>query len=121
MIGFLLDQHLPKWWKASIARLQPTVTAWRINDGIAPPEHSHDTVLLDWCESYDANLLTNNRSTMPGHLADHVAAGRHVPGIFIVHAQLDITILANSLAYIAGVMFPDEFQDQIVYPPLIPP
>ena len=121
MICFLLDQHLPVWWPATIMRLEPSVVVWRINDDVAPPEHSLDPVILDWCESQDANLLTNNRSTMPGHLADHIASGRHIPGIFIVEAQLDITILATSLAYIAGAMLPDEFQDQIVYPPLIVP
>ncbi len=121
MNGYLLDQHLPIWWPATMMRLQPSVVVWRINDGVAPPDDTLDPDILDWCEAHDAILLTNNRSTMPAHLADHIATGRHVPGIFLVHAQLDVTILANSLAYIAGAMLPDEFQDQILYPPLIAP
>ena len=42
-----------------------------------------------------------------------------MPGIFIVDPGLDIVVLATTLAYIVGAMLPDEFEDQITYPPLI--
>lgn len=119
MSGILLDEHMPKWWPAAIRQLQPHLEIWRINDGAAPPVNSPDSQILEWCESCDAILLTNNRSSMPGHLIDHIGSGRHVPGIFIVDPGLDIVVLATTLSYILGAMLPNEFEDQITYPPLI--
>ena len=55
---------------------------------------------------------------MPGHLADHLAEGRHVPGILTVNLKIPIEILANELALIAGAGFPHDFQDQIRHLPL---
>jgi hypothetical protein len=121
MTGFLIDEQLPIWWPSAILALYPHLSIWIIGDGIAPPKSTPDPIILDWCETHDTILLTNNRHTMPGHLADHVAAGRHVPGVFLVHPQLDMKVLAHSLEYIAGASLPNEYRDQILYPPLIVP
>jgi hypothetical protein len=32
--------------------------------------------------------VTNNRKSKPRHLADHLAGGRHVPGIFVLARRL---------------------------------
>jgi hypothetical protein len=97
--GFLLDEQLPAWWRGVIRRLQPQLR------------------ILDWCEMNNYYLLTNNRSTMPGHLADHNARGRHVPGIFMVDPATSITDLANDLSLIEGAAFPGEYQDQFRHLP----
>src|SRR6476619_4326159 len=98
--GFLLDEQLPAWWRGVIRRLQPQLRILRIGDPSAPVLHSLDPLILDWCEMNNYYLLTNNRSTMPGHLADHNARGRHVPGIFMVDPATSITDLANDLSLI---------------------
>ena len=100
---FLLDEHLPKAWRRALVKRGVTCRIWRVGDPGAPPRASPDPDLLAWCETHSAALLTNNRSTMPGHLADHMAHGRHVPGIFIVEPR-DITLddLADHLQLLAG-------------------
>jgi hypothetical protein len=55
---------------------------------------------------------------MPGHLRDHLAAGRHVPGTLVVPFSLDIGALVEELILIWGASLPDEYQDQIAYLPL---
>ena len=50
----------------------------------------------DWCEIHEFILVTNNRKSMPKHLADHLA----------------------ELILIAGASFPKEYQDRIEYLPL---
>jgi hypothetical protein len=60
-------------------------------------------------------LLTNNRRSMPEHLAEHVKAGRHMPGIFVVEAVAHIVRLSEGLSLIAGASFAEEFQDQIQF------
>ncbi len=55
---------------------------------------------------------------MPVHLADHIAQGRHVPGIFILNADLSLGQNLDELMLIAEGSFDDEYQDQIVFLPL---
>jgi hypothetical protein len=55
---------------------------------------------------------------MPVHLDDHIAQGRHVPGIFILNADLSIGQNLDELILIAEGSFDDEYQDQIVFLPL---
>ncbi len=116
--GFLLDEQLPKWWRRAINRLQPALKLRQVGQAGAPPLQSADPLLLEWCETNDFYLLTNNRSTMPHHLGAHVAAGRHIPGIFVVDPRMDIADLSNDLALIDGASFPLEHQDQIKFLPL---
>ena len=51
---------------------------------------------------------------MPGHLAGHLAAGRHVPGIIQVEASHDVKDLADTFALIAGASLLHEYQDRIL-------
>ncbi len=117
--GFLLDEHLPKWWRREIVRLAPGVQVWRVGDHGAPPLRSPDPILLEWCEVQGCVLLTDNRKSMPVHLADHVRQGRHLPGIFRVEARANVRKLASSLQMIVGASFEGEYQDQINHFPFL--
>jgi hypothetical protein len=55
---------------------------------------------------------------MPIHLANHVARGGHVQGIFVVTPDYYIRELAEQIELIIGASLPDEFRDQIRYLPL---
>ena len=54
---------------------------------------------------------------MPGHLAEHVRQGYHIPGIFQVRANMNVAQLADGLRIILGASLEDEFRDQINYFP----
>lgn len=86
-----------------------------------PPLAAPDPEILEWCERNDFILLTNNRSTMPGHLADHMAAGRHVPGVFPVSPRSHVIGLADDLALIAGASLPGEYRELILEMPRFGP
>ena len=115
---FLLDENLPKWWSAAILALQPDLTVWHVGDPGAPPLQSPDPRILERCEGHRFYLVTDNRKSMPKHLADHAAQGRHVPGIFVVPPNLNVAEVANELALIAEASFEDEHCDQIQFLPL---
>jgi len=117
--GFLLDEHLPVWWRPTIFRLQPHLRLFRVGDAGAPPLRSSDSVVLEWCASHQFAFITNNRRTIPFHLAALTAQGRHVPGVFISRASLSIEVVAENLDLLAGASLPDEFQDQIRYLPIV--
>jgi hypothetical protein len=117
ILGYLLDEHLPKWWRKAILKAEPGLRVWRVGDPQAPPLQSPDAVLLEWCEANGTILLTNNRGSMAGHLADHVAQGRRIQGIFIVDPTMSIIRLAADLALIAGASFEGEYLNQVQYLP----
>lgn len=116
--GFLLDEHLPLWWRKAIGQRYAELTVWRVGDPDTVPLGTSDKELLRWCEAHEFYLLTNNRSTMPKHLAEHVAEGRHVAGIFQVDADMRIEELTEQLSLIVGASFESEFQDQITFLPI---
>jgi hypothetical protein len=118
MNRFLLDEHLPTHWRRALLRRAPTLTVWHTNDPGAPPNGATDRDILLWCEGHDFYFLTNNRSTMPGELADHVSAGHHTPGVFMVRPDFPIIELADQLLLIDGAALPDEFRDGFHYLPL---
>jgi hypothetical protein len=115
---YLLDENLPRWWAPTLLRLQPGLTLWPIGDPGAPPRGTLDPAILDWCETHDFILVTNNRRSMPGHLADHLAAGRHVPGILLIDVGMTAAELANELGLIAGAGRPEDFRDLILNLPI---
>ncbi len=115
---FLLDEHLPLWWASVLMRLQPALVVWHIGDPGAPPNSTLDPAILDWCESRDFILVTNNRHSMPGHLAAHLAAGRHMPGILVIDPGMTVAELANELAVIAGAGRPEDFRDLVLNLPV---
>ncbi|MCC5663037.1 hypothetical protein LC653_03560 [Nostoc sp. CHAB 5784] len=55
---------------------------------------------------------------MPRHLADHLASGRHIPGIFTIDVNQSIRQTVEKLIIIMEASFEDEYQDRIEYLPL---
>ena len=116
--SYLLDEHLPTWWPATILKAAPALKVWAIGDPGAPPLQAPDPLILEWCEANDFILVTNNRKSMPRHLADHVALGRHIPGILVMNPALPIGELLDELVLIAGASDEHEYRDLILYLPL---
>ena len=119
MSRFLLDEHTPPYLPRTVEAAAPSLACWRIGDDGAPPLRSPDDELLIWCEDNQAYLVTNDRSSMPQHLRNHLTSGRHVPGIFVYRARFSVDDLIEQLVYIAGATLPDEYRDTIQYLPLI--
>jgi len=55
---------------------------------------------------------------MPIHLADHLSAGGHVPGILMLHPGMSIGDIIEELLDVAYASFEDEYRDQMRYLPL---
>jgi hypothetical protein len=89
-----------------------------IGDEGAPPKETSDPDILWWCEEHDFLLITNNRQTMPVHLADHIGQGRHVPGILQIDLLAPIGLVIEHLLLIALASREDEYRDRIEFVPL---
>ncbi len=121
MIKFLLDENLDPRLRRELKRAQPEMVVWRVGDASTPPLQSPDPDILVWCEENDHVLVTNNRASMPGHLADHLIAGRHTPGILVIKKKMSWGVLIDELDFIWQNMSPDELADRIRYLPLARP
>jgi hypothetical protein len=95
------------------------VVAWRVGDPGAPPPGTLDPAILLWCEEHDFILVTNNRRSMSSHLADHLAQGRRMPGIFQLNADQSMGETIELLLLAAEASGSDEHQNQIKYLPFL--
>jgi len=118
-LKYLLDENVDPSYKTQLHRRNPHIIMWIVGEPGVPPRGTLDPEILRWCEEYDFVLVTNNRKSMPVHLTDHIAEGRHVPGIFILSSKLSRGENINQLIFLAEASFEDEYQDQIVHLPKI--
>src|SRR5215213_4790922 len=68
---FLLDEHIDHSIQRQLRRIDPQVDVVAIGDSSSPPVGTSDSDILLWMEATGYILITENRSTIPGHLNDH--------------------------------------------------
>ncbi|MDE0469539.1 MAG: DUF5615 family PIN-like protein [Candidatus Poribacteria bacterium] len=118
MRRYLLDEHIPPIYRTQLLYHESSLTVLEIGDQGVPARGTSDPEILRWCEQNDFSLITNNRKSMPQHLADHLSAGHHIPGIFTINLNASIGLIIEQLILIAGASDEDEYIDQIVFIPL---
>lgn len=117
MLSYLLDENTNPLYKIQLRRRQPDLMVWEIGELPAPPKGTLDPEILLWCEEYDFVLVTNNRTSMPVHLAEHLDCDRHIPGIFILNPKLTVGQTIDELIFLASASLANEWQDRIVHLP----
>jgi Domain of unknown function (DUF5615) len=118
-ISYLLDENLSPLYRSQLLRHNPNLVVWLIGDSGAPVRGSSDPEILRWCEENGFVLVTSNRKSMPKHLRDHLAAGRHLPGILMLNPEASMGENIEELILISEASFENEFTDLIIYLPLI--
>lgn len=118
VIKYLLDEHVELLLKKALKKFSADMVVWRIGDITVPPLGTLDPAILIWCETKNFSLVTNNRASMPVHLRDHLFAGRHIPGIFVLNGNMTIGETVNELATIWGAPEAEEYQDQLWFLPV---
>ena len=115
---YLLDEHVNPVLRQAIHHRWFEIVVWRIGDPGAPSRGTPDPEILLWCEANGFTLITNNRTSMPVHLRSHLAAARHIPGIFILNNRMSISETAEELATIWWAAKPDEYVDLVTFLPV---
>lgn len=118
MKNLLLDEHMPPLYRRQLLRRRPHWTVWQIGDEGAPPTGTSDPDILRWCEENDFVLITNNRTTMPVHLRDHLEEGHHAPGILTIDLEARIGLILEDILIVLGASGKEEYRDLITYIPL---
>ncbi len=117
-VSFLLDEHVDHAIQRQLRRLAPELEALAVGDDEAPERGTSDPDLLLWLELRGFVLVTENRSTMPVHLASHLEAGRHVPGVIWIRPNTSIGQIIEELYLIWLVSTEEDFQDRTLFIPL---
>jgi hypothetical protein len=117
-LKYLLDENVDPVYQTQLRRREPDLVVRAVGNPGCPPKSTLDPEILIWCEVYDFVLVTNNRTSMPPHLTDHIAEGRHIPGIFILNPSGSIGENLEELIMIALASEEDEYKDRIVHLPL---
>ncbi|KAB8316233.1 hypothetical protein SD81_023715 [Tolypothrix campylonemoides VB511288] len=117
-LKYLIDENVNPIYPNQIRLREPDILIKVVGEPKTPAKSTLDPEILCWCEDHNFVLVTNNRTSMPVHLVDHIAANRHVPGIFILNPNLSIGENLEELILAALASEDDEYQDRIVYLPL---
>lgn len=113
--GFLLDENLTPNIQVQLMARDPTIHVLTIGQPGALPKGTLDPDVLCWIEAHNYVLVTANRASMPGHLGEHLKAGRHIPGILILPRHWALGQVLDALQLVWGASLPGEYQDQITY------
>jgi hypothetical protein len=120
-IRYVLDEHLRgQLWRA---------IQWHNSRGIYPldvvrvgdlpdlPLGSDDPTILLWAEREQRILVTFDPDTMPAHLANHLSAGHHSPGVFMLRPHSSLPQVVSFLVDAAYASELSEWQDRITFIP----
>jgi hypothetical protein len=117
-VRLLFDENIPALLPRAVRRRAPGHDTLRVGGEGAPELGSTDDLLLTWCETQDRLLVTLDRSTIPKHLARHLAAGHHSPGVLVLRPKEPLGRVVEALVLILEASHPDEWRDRIWYVPL---
>lgn len=117
-LKYLIDENVNPLYPNQIRLREPDILIKVIGEANIPSKGTLDPKILCWCEKNNFVLVTNNRTSMPVHLDDHVAINRHIPGIFILNPNLSIGENIEELILVALASEDNEYQDRIIYLPL---
>jgi len=116
-ICYLLDENVDPIFRLKLLKREPEMIVWKIGDPVAPPRGTLDPAIIEWCEKNNFVLVTNNRRSMPVHLKDHLAMGRHVNGIIELNPNMTIGETIDELQLMWGASDISEYQDMMIYLP----
>jgi hypothetical protein len=123
MFTFLLDECIPWELASAIATWNAehpeyAIDALSVGDPPDLPLSSADPDILRWAGRNGRVVVTNDYSTMPGHLADLLATGGHLAGMLLPRPEANLGQLVQCLVVIAFAGSPDDLFDNLMYIPL---
>jgi len=120
-VSFLLDEHLRGILFDTIVRHNDSgglpIGVTQVGDPEDLPRGSQDQDILVWAERNSYILVSHDSNTMLGYVYEHLAAGRHSPGLFLVK---DTASFGEILAYLevaAHAGEPADFVDRVSFIP----
>lgn len=114
-LSYLFDENLrgPLWsfvLRHNCGGVNP-LNVVRLGDSDVLPLGTEDPEILLWAERHGRILVSVDRGTMSRHLADHLAAGHHSPGVFTLRTEFPLREILDFLVLAAFATDPAEWAD----------
>ena len=120
-LRFVLDENQRGLlWRAVVRHNEAGVyplDAVRVGDPTDLPLGSTDPDILLWSEREDRILISFDKTTLAGHLADHLQSGHHSPGVYMLRRGSRLSPVVAHLALVAYASDAWEWQDRIEFIP----
>ena len=120
-VTFLLDENVPgRIWRAIQRHNEDSadiLDVVRVGQPDDLPFSADDRSILLWAERQGRILITEDKNTMPAHLATHLQGGHHSPGIFMVRPGTRVPDLLELLVLVTQASPSAEWRDRIEYIP----
>ncbi len=85
----------------------------QVGDPAVLPRGTLDPDVLLWTEQAGRVLVSRDKRTLPGHLANHLQSGRHSPGIYVLRGRKTVREFVDLLIIAAYTTDPLLIRDQI--------
>jgi Domain of unknown function (DUF5615) len=119
-VAFLVDENVPASVVPAVLSREPSIRIPQVGvDPTVPPKGTLDPDLLAFAEAEGFALVTFDKDTMPGHIGDHLASGKHTLGVFIFPDgnSLSPGRIADELIIVWVASQAEEWIDRIEYLP----
>lgn len=113
----LCDEDIRRELLAAVGGKEPGLEILAVGQPDAPPKETKDPELLLWAEQQGYTLLTRDKRTMPLHVANHLAAGHHTWGVFIINQDRSWKDILENLILIWSASQAEDWQDRIEWIP----
>ncbi len=117
-IQYLIDENVAPFYKQQLLKRNAEIDVYAVGDPGCPSRGTLDPEILFWCEENHCILVTNNRASMPPHLAAHLVQGHHIPGILILNERMSIRDAIDELLLIAEEGIASAYEDSITFLPV---
>ncbi len=116
-VRFLLDENLSPRLKLALRRYDDTIDVVRVGDKEAPSLGMSDSEVLCYLEISQRMLVTDNRSSMPGHIDEHRGRGGRHWGVAWIRPGSRLGQLAATLYLTWTASEAEEWRDQTLWIP----
>jgi predicted nuclease of predicted toxin-antitoxin system len=116
MLRLISDENFSGDVVRGLLLRRPEIDLVRLQDlGL---EGADDPTVLDWAAENARILLTHDRSTMPDFAYKRVAAGKPMPGVFVVSDRLPVRQAIDEVLLIDACSEQTEWSGLVLYLPL---
>jgi hypothetical protein len=117
--GFLFDEHVPTAIVGALLSLEPSIHIEPVGQLGCPAKGTPDPELIEYAQRSGLVIVTHDKSTMPPHAYDQLAAGKHLAGVIIIaNERPSPGQIANDLLIAWFATDEAYWRDRIEYIPL---
>lgn len=116
-VRYLCDEHMPEQLSDAIIQREPSIEIFIVGQVSAPPKGTLDPEVLLFAEREQLALITFDKKSMAGHVANHRASGHHTWGVFSLRNGFSILRYVENLILIWSASEAEDWRDQIEWLP----